>query len=189
MKVINLQVLSKLFRGIADGSLKLVAVPTGKKPRKAVAKAPKKAGKPGRKKKPGRKPTKHQLPDDRQVFLYMNDKHLGVKLSELAREFHLKRNQIQGLLDRLVKKGDLSLSKQKVYFLERRLRKTGVQKEKPTPIPAGKILQYLQKHAPATMAQIAAEFGGGKYQRLIRPMNKLEKEKKVLKKNKEYTLP
>ena len=201
MKSLNLRVLKKLFQGLLDGSLKLMAVPTGKKPKKVtVSKAVRKTAKKG---KPGRKPlskteknkllkarkraNKPVLPSPRDIFVFMQEKYAGVKLTQLASHFKLKRTQLKGLVAKLVKKKDLS-DVRGTLFLERRLRNVGSKIEKPIPVSEDQVLGYLKKNSPATLTDMAKDMGEESYHRFIRVVNRLEKNGKVAKDGKAYSL-
>ena len=206
MKTINMKSLVKILRGLLDGSLKLVATSTGKK----AAPAPKKqAGrKPVRKlgRKPGRKPlpstikkqkeiaakrakikaAKSQLPTPREIFIYMQDKLEGVKITGLAAHFKVKRMLLKPMIAKLVKSEDLT-QVGGTLFLQRRIRRVGGKKtEKPAPISDKEVLAYLEKNPDSTMAVMGKELGGGKYQKLIKVLNKLVKDGKVQKNGKIY---
>ena len=201
MKSLNLRVLKKLIQGLMDGSLKLMAVPTGKKPKKiAVSKVGRKAVKKG---KPGRKPlsktekmkllkariraNKPILPEPRDIFLYLQGKYEGVKLTKLAAHFKLKRTQLKGLIEKLVKKKDLS-NVGGTLFLERRIRNVEPKVVKTPPVSEEKVLGYLKKNANATLTEMAKDMGEDSYHRFIRVMNRLEKNGKVVKEGKAYSL-
>jgi len=200
MRTLNLKVLQKLVRGLVEGTLTLVAVPTGKAPR-AVARLLKERRKPGRKAlSPAQKrqrlekakalklrEEKGKLPAARDIFLYLVDKYEGVKLTALAAHFKVKRTLLKPIVGKLCDKGDLTNDKGTIY-LQRRVR-TGERKyEKAPPIKDSVILKYLADHPGATLAQMAKDLGEKKYQRFIRVANRLEKARKIVKDGKSYTL-
>ncbi|HNV69481.1 MAG TPA: hypothetical protein PKO06_07290 [Candidatus Ozemobacteraceae bacterium] len=202
MKKLNLRVLGNVLKGLLNGSIELIAVPTGKK---AVRMPVMRAAKP---KKPGRKPlspsakkirqmrakarlvrqAKKSLPAPRDVFLALEGKTDGLKLSQLSNQFKVKRNLLRDMLDRLVAKEDLATLKGR-YFLARRLRhKNGDRKERQPPISEKQILDYLKKHQKASLTHMTSALKEKSYQRLIRVINSLRKSKKVVKDGKEYRL-
>ncbi|MBF0499049.1 MAG: hypothetical protein HQM09_02855 [Candidatus Riflebacteria bacterium] len=209
MKTINLKVIKKVLRGILDGTLVIQAVPTGKAAR---ALASDNAG-VGRKnksssKKPGRKPMsatarrqalirlraaklrqeKNKLPAVRDLFSYLSGKYEGMKLTALASHFHVKRTLLKVLVQKLVKKGDLADDRGSIY-LKRRIRGVNsVKVEKAPPIPEKDVLKYLVSHPQSTLAQMAKDLKEKSYQRLIRVMNRLQKNRKVKKDGKTYSM-
>ena len=217
MKTINLKPLVKLLRGILDGSLSLVGVEKKIGKVSAPQKRGRKPGvvaKRGRKpapvaKKRGRKPAssaikkqkqfaaqrakirkeKSLLPTPREIFVFLADKLEGAKITELASYFKVKRAFLKLMLGKLVAKGDLTEMGGK-FFLQRRLRGVGGKKtaEKAPAISEKEILGYLGDHPGATMSEMAKALGSGKYQRLIKILNKLAKDGKVKKEGKGYRL-
>lgn len=200
MKKVSLRGLNEVLKGLLNGTLQLVAIPTGKKAvRQARVPKPRK---PGRKAlSPSAKKVrllrakarlvrqaKKALPPVRDVYLALEGKTDGLKLSQLSHQFGVKRNLLRGMLDRLVKKGDLAVLKGR-YFLARRLRhKGGAKKERQTPVSEKQILDFLKKHPKATLSHMTAALKEKSYQRLIRVMNGLQKSKKIQKNGKEYSI-
>jgi hypothetical protein len=177
----------------------------GKAKAKATAKPkikPKKKGKPGRKpmseavrRRKAEKARaakfrmeKRALPKDREIFLLLNGKLEGMKPSDIARSFKVKRDLLKETLKRLVKQEDLSELRGR-FYLSRRLRGEGQAREaKPEPIAPEAVIKYLQKHGPTTMSKMASDMGEETYHRLIRVFNGLKKDKKVSVVGKEYHL-
>ncbi len=201
MKAMNLKSLAKVFRGLLDGSLELHAVPTGRKPAKL-------AGTVVLRRKAGRKPLppsvkkkiqertkaakvraeRKALPAPRDIFLFLDGKTDGVKLTALAKHFDAKRSLFKNVMEKLVKAEDVVESKG-VYYLQRRIRNRGGKRPaKPAPIAPQTVLSYLGKNPGAGMAAIAESLGESSYQRLIKVMNALKKEGKVRVENKTYSL-
>lgn len=200
MKSINLKSLSKVFRGLLDGSLELHAVPTGRKPSKAV---------PGTlviRRKAGRKPLppsvkkkiqertkaakvraeRKALPVPRDIFLFLDGKREGVKLTALAKHFGVKRSLLKSLMQKLVKTEDVAES-HGTYYLQRRIRNRGGKRPvKPEPIAPQAVLSYLSENSGAAMSDIAKAMGESSYQRLIKVINALKKTGKVRAENKAY---
>lgn len=205
MKAINLKPLMKVLRGLLEGTLKLIATPTGK--RTKVAAASTKKVKSGPPKKRGRKPlpatvkkqkaikkqqakikkAKNALPESREVFVYLAHKYKGSKITEIAAHFKVKRSILAPVLSKLVAKGDLTQMGGK-FFLQRRLRGVGGGKkvEKAPAITEKEVLGYLSENPGSTMSEMAKALGNGKYQKLIKVLNKLVKAEKVKKEGKGY---
>lgn len=202
MKKLSLRGLGNVLKGLLNGSLELIAVPTGKKP---ASKTVVRAMKP---KKPGRKPlspsakkirqmrakarllrqAKKSLPAPRDVFLALEGKIDGLKLSQLSNQFKVKRSLMRAMLDRLVDKEDLYCVKGR-YFLARRLRHAGEsRKERQPPVSEKQILDYLKKHQKASLATMTAALKEKSYQRLIRVIHTLCENEKIVKDGKEYRL-
>lgn len=198
----NLKSLAKVFRGLLDGSLELHAVPTGRKPSKAAA------GKVVLRRKAGRKPLppsvkkkiqertkaakvraeRKALPIPRDIFLFLDGKTEGVKLTALAKHFGVKRSLLKNVMHKLVKSEDVAES-HSTYFLQRRIRNHGGKRPaKPAPIAPQSVLSYLAKNSGAAMSAIAEALGESSYQRLIKVVNALKKTGKVRVENKGYYL-
>lgn len=184
--------------------------PPGKKAAKA-GKAAKASGASARKPGPrGRKPltesarakktakekaikarlAKRAVPSVREIFLFLQGKIEGRKLTDLTREFGVNREPLKVLLDKLVKKGDLDTLKGR-FYLHRRLRPRGEKKTaqgKPQPIAETTVLDYLMKRGAVTMQQMAADLGEPSFHRLIKVMNGLKKAGKVVAEGKRYWL-
>ncbi len=200
----------KVLRGLLDGTMKLVAVPTG---RKSEASVPRRKAKTTVKKtkagpaKRGRKPlpasvkkvkeftkkrqkvkaAKQSLPTPREVFVFLADKLEGAKLTAVAAHFKVKRPVIKPLIAKLVASKDLTQMGGK-FFLQRRLRGVGGKKaaEKVPAVTEKEILAYLGANPDSTMSAMAKALGNGKYQKLIKVLNKLVKDGKVKKEGKGY---
>lgn len=197
MKTINLKSLVKVLRGLLDGSLKLAAVAVKGKKTKASATPAKKRGRkplPATVKKQKQlakksekiKVEKSSLPTPREVFVFLADKLEGAKITEIAAHFKVKRLIIKPMIAKLVAKKDLTQMDGKL-FLQRRLRGlSGAKREKAPAITEKEILAYLAKHPDSTMSAMAKALSNGKYQKLIKVLNKLVKTEKVEKKGKAY---
>ena len=201
MKGINLRVISKVLRGLLDGSLVLQAVPTGKSKSPKFSLGRKTVGKPGRKalspsakkirmertKKRKIREFKNALPEPSQVFDFLFGKSDGEKLSVISRKFNSKRSLLRVLLDKLVKKGDLDHLKG-TYFLSRRIRrKDSVKEKKPAPVSEKQVVEFLKQNKAVTLNAMAKGFGA-KYQKFIRVVNRLVDTGKVKKDGKNYRL-
>lgn len=207
MKNVNLKPLVKALRGLLDGSLKLVAVPTGRKKEsapeaKAATKKTKAApAKRGRKPLPASmkkakeltkkrqqlKAAKQALPTPREIFVFLSDKLEGTKLTQIASHFKLKRPELKPLIVKLVASKDLTQMGGK-FFLQRRLRGVGGKKtaEKAPAVTEKEVLAYLGGNPGSTMSVMAKVLSNGKYQKLIKVLNKLVKDGKVIKEGKGY---
>ncbi len=202
MKKLNLRGLGNVLKGLLNGSLELIAVPTGKNPARKMAV---RAAKP---KKPGRKPlspsakkirlmrakarlirqAKKSLPAPREVFLALEGKTDGLKLSQLSNQFKAKRSLMRDMLEKLVDKEDLYSLKGR-YFLARRLRHKGeTRKERQPPVSEKQILDYLKKHQKASLSAMTSALKEKSYQRLIRVINTLCKNEKIVKEGKDYRI-
>ncbi len=209
MKNLNLRVLGKLLKGLFEGTLVLQAVPTGKKPGKKIALKKVKSGNSAKKKGPvgkrGRKPLsaaekrnrlkerarlerlqKSNIPTPRQILEFLYDRIDGAKLTAIAKHFSIKRTLIKDMVERLAKNGDLE-NMRGTYFLQKRMRKMGKKPPKPAPITEKQVINYLLKHPNAKLAGMASDMGE-KYQRLIKVIKGLEKDEKIVKSGKEYSL-
>ncbi|MFZ2958369.1 MAG: hypothetical protein WA705_15890 [Candidatus Ozemobacteraceae bacterium] len=207
MKTISLKVIKKVIRGLLDGTLQLLAVPTGKAVRAQEAEKGE-SRKSSAPRKPGRKPMsasarkqalvrlrsaklrqeKNKLPDARDLFLFLNGKLDGVKLTALAAHFQVKRTILKTMVRKLVKKGDLNDDKGTIY-LKRRIRGVNsVKVEKAPPIPEKDVLKYLAANPNATLSQMTEDMKEKSYQRLIRVINRLQRNKKVKKDGKAYSI-
>jgi polyhydroxyalkanoate synthesis regulator phasin len=197
MKKVKFSFGKRILRGLLDGSLQLVAVPTGKKPKKFMELKNRANGKPGRKALSKAEKTKRlrekaraiksQLPSARDICVYMIDKRDGATVTDIAQNFKLSRSLLKDLIDKMVKKEELQTFKGKL-FLRKRLRNVGEKVDRPKPVSSKQILDYLKKHPKSTLADMAEKMGESGYQRFIRPMRKLEDEGKVVRDGRAYKI-
>jgi len=212
MKKIDLRIINKVLRGLLAGTYVLQAVPTGRKPKKIVEKPGKKARRgrpPGKvkiRRKPGRKAmspsvkkrlllkekavkikqAKKSLPNAKRIFSFLDGKLDGIKLTALAKNFGVKRTILKPMILRLIKNGDLNEDKGVLYLKRRIRKKKGKKAPKPIPITPAVVENYLRNKGAATMAKITKDLKEKNYQRLIKVINVLKKEKKVDVENKIY---
>lgn len=114
--------------------------------------------------------------------MFLSDKLEGAKLTQIAAHFEVKRPIIKPLITKLVTSEDPTQMGGK-FFLQRRLRGVGGKKtiEKTPAVTEKEILAYLSDNSGSTMSAMAKALSSGKYQKLIKVLNKLVKEGKVLK--------
>ncbi|EKD93550.1 MAG: hypothetical protein ACD_28C00121G0001 [uncultured bacterium] len=140
-------------------------------------------------KKRGRK--KLNLPVDRDIYRFLQGKIDGETLASVCSEFKVKKDVFLPKLARLVKRGDLGEIKGS-YFLLRRVRNLNPQSKvivvKRTPIVPGKLLECLKKTKGGTLPELAKKMNEPTFHRLIKPINKLVKDEKVVRDGKVYRL-
>lgn len=131
---------------------------------------------------------KRNLPASREVFEFLLGKNDGAKLSVLAKYFGSRRTVLKPMLAKLVAKKDL-INDKEVYYLKRRIRKGGAAvREKLPPVKAEAVVGYLKENPGATMTQMTNGLQLNSYQRLIKVLNLLKKDKKVTVDGKKYNL-
>jgi len=130
-----------------------------------------------------------ELPEPRNIFLFLFGKSDGETLTKIAQHFGVRRSVLKPLLQKLVSKKDIDIF-QGSYLLKRPIRKVpGNQVSKPEPIAELDILTFVKKAPGKSMAEIAKGLGEENHQRLIHPIKRLRESGKLVEENKRYKLP